>query len=65
MLVGQRKKSQKYFDLSTFNWKLNDSNPCSSLGVTNYQKWEFVSDSPGIISVLNMHLGSEISLDAS
>ena len=47
MLVGQRKKSQKYFDLSTFNYNLYDSNPCSSLGVMNFQKWELFSGSPG------------------
>ena len=49
MLVGQRKKSQKYFDLSTFNYNLYDSNPCSSLGVINFQKWELFSGSPDII----------------
>ena len=49
MLVGQRKKSQKYFDLSTFNYNLYDSNPCSSLGVMNFQKWELFSGSPGTI----------------
>ena len=47
MLVGQRKKSQKYFDLSTFNYNLYDSNLCSSLGVMNFQKWELFSGSPG------------------
>ena len=47
MLVGQRKKSQKYFDLSTFNYNLYDSNPFSSLGVMNFQKWELFSGSPG------------------
>ena len=47
MLVGQRKKSQKYFDLSTFNYNLYDSNPCSSLGVMKFQKWELFSGSPG------------------
>ena len=41
------KKSQKYFDLSTFNYNLYDSNPCSSLGVMNFQKWELFSGSPG------------------
>ena len=41
MLVGQRKKSQKYFDLSTFNYNLHDSNPCSSLGVMNFQSGNF------------------------
>ena len=49
MLVGQRKKSQKYFDLSTVNYNLYDSNPCSSLGVMNFQKWELFSGSPGIL----------------
>ena len=48
MLVGQREKSQKYFDLSALNWNLNDLNPCSSLGVMNFQKWELFSGSPGI-----------------
>ena len=37
-MVGQREKSQKYFDLSIFSENLNDSN--SSLGVVNFQKWE-------------------------
>ena len=50
MLIGQRKKSQKYFDLSTFNYNLYDSNPCSSLGVMNFQKWELFSGSPGILA---------------
>ena len=27
VLVGQREKSQKYFDLSAFNYNLSDSNP--------------------------------------
>ena len=27
VLVGQREKSQKYFDLSAFKQNLNDSNP--------------------------------------
>ena len=40
VVVGQREKSQKYFDPSTFNKNLNDLNPCSSLGVMNFQKWE-------------------------
>ena len=54
VLVGQRKKSQKYFDLLTFNYNLYDSNPCSSLGVMNFQKWELFSGSPGslIVSIL-------------
>ena len=47
VLVGQREKSQKYFDLSTFNHNLYDSNPWSSLGVMNFQKWELFSGSPG------------------
>ena len=51
MLVGQRKKSQKYFDLSTFNYNLYDSNPRSSLGVMNFQKWELFSGSPGTLVV--------------
>ena len=51
MLVGQREKSRKYFDLSTFNYNLNDSNPCSSLGVMKFQKWELFSGSPGTKNV--------------
>ena len=51
MLVGQREKSQKYFDLSVFNKNLNDSNPCSSLGVMNFQKWELFSGSPGMTPI--------------
>ena len=47
MLVGQREKSQKYFDLSAFNKDLNDSVVRSSLGVMNFQKWELFSGSPG------------------
>ena len=54
MLVGQRKKSQKYFDLSTFNYNLYDSNPCSSLGVMNFQKLELFSGSPGISNALSV-----------
>ena len=50
MLVGQREKSQKYFDLSTFNHNLYDSNPWSSLGVMNFQKWELFSGSPGMLA---------------
>ena len=52
MLVGQRKKSQKYIDPSTFNYNLYDSNPCSSLGVMNFQKWELFSGSPGTLKGL-------------
>ena len=40
MLVGQRKELQKCFDLSTFNYNLNESNASSNLGVMNFQKWE-------------------------
>ena len=47
VMVGQREKSQKYFDHSTFNLNLNDSNPCSSLGVMDFQNWELFSGSPG------------------
>ena len=61
MLVGQRKKSQKYFDLSTFNYNLYDSNPCSSLGVMNFQKWELFSGSPGIIYIY-IYIPQEYSL---
>ena len=54
MLVGQREKSQKYFDLSASNWNLNDSNPWSSLGVMNFQKWELFSGSPGMRSTSSL-----------
>ena len=47
VLVGQQEKSQKYFDLSAFNQNLNDSNPYSSLGALNFQKWKLFSGSPG------------------
>ena len=40
MPAGKQEKSQKYIDLSTFNKNLSDSNPRSSLGVMNFQKWE-------------------------
>ena len=43
-LIGQWEKSQKYFDLSASNLKVNES----SLGVMNFQKWELFSGSPGI-----------------
>ena len=56
LVVGQREKSRKYFDLSTFNYNLTDSNPCSSLGVMNFQKWELFSGSPGIQSLLTHHI---------
>ena len=49
VLVGQQEKSQKYIDLSDFNYNLNDSNPWSSLGVMNFQKWELLSGSPGTL----------------
>ena len=54
MLVGQGKKSQKYFDLSTVNYNLYDSNPRSSLGVMNFQKWELFSGSPGILNAASI-----------
>ena len=55
MLVGQREKSRKYFDLSTFNYNLTDSNPCSSLGVMNFQKWElFFLAHPVVKLTLNL-----------
>ena len=49
VLVGQREKSQKYFDLSAFNWNLGDSNSQSSLDAMNFKKWELFSGSPGIV----------------
>ena len=48
VLVGQRKKSQKYFDPSAFTYNLNESN--LRLGVMNFQKWNLFSGSPGIFS---------------
>ena len=46
VLVGQRGKSQKYFDLSAFKWKLNHSNLHSTDGDMNFQKWELLYGSP-------------------
>ena len=46
-LAGQRENSQKYFDLPVSTRNLNDSNPCSSLGAINFQKWELFSGSRG------------------
>ena len=65
MLVGQRKKSQKYFDLSTFNYNLYDSNPCSSLGVMNFQKWELFSGSPGRFGTYAHFLKNKSGVDMS
>ena len=48
MLVEERGKSQKYFDLSAFDWDLNHSNLCSTDGAMNFQKWELFPGSPGI-----------------
>ena len=45
MLVGQREKSQKYFDLS-----------CSNLGVMNFQKWELFSGSPGNTFYISLYM---------
>ena len=61
MLVGQGEKSRKYFDLSTFNYNLNDSNPCSSLGVMNVQKWELFSGSPGMSQLLTVSIKTVVS----
>ena len=38
MLVGQREKSRKYFDLSTFNYNLTDSNPCKESWCYEFSK---------------------------
>ena len=35
---------------------MNDSNPCSSLGVMNFQKWELFSGSSGIVFVVSYDL---------
>ena len=56
MMVGQREKSQKYFDLSTFNKNLNDSNPCCSLGVMNFKSGNYFSGSPGMDGLLGVLL---------
>ena len=48
VLVELRGKSQKYFDLSAFDWDLNHSDPESADGVMNFQKWELFSCSPSI-----------------
>ena len=40
VLVEQRGKSQKYFDLSAFDWDLNHSNLCNTGGAVNFQKLE-------------------------
>ena len=47
ILMRQRENSQRYFDLSAFNWNLNHSNLLSTLGAMNCEKWEFMSGSPG------------------
>ena len=46
VLVRQRKKSQKYFNLSSFDWNFNHSNLWSTLGAMNFKKWELLSGSP-------------------
>ena len=51
VLVGQQERSQKYVDLSAFNKNLNDSNPCSSLSVMSFRKWELFSGSPGMYAL--------------
>ena len=41
---------------------MNDSNPCSSLGVMKFQKWELFSGSPGKATFTNgaaMHAGCQ------
>ena len=48
LLLEQRGKSQKYFDLSAFEWNLNGSDLCSTDGAMNFQKWEPFSGSTGI-----------------
>ena len=48
VLLRQREKSQKYFDLLAFNWNLNHSNLWRTLGAINFQKWEHFSGSPSI-----------------
>ena len=36
MPIRQQEKSQKYFDLSAFDWNLNRSDMLSTLGATNF-----------------------------
>ena len=40
VLKRQQRKSQKYFELLTFNMKINHSNMLTTLGAMNFQKWE-------------------------
>ena len=49
-LVKQREKSQKYFSLLPVNWNLylNHSILFSTLGVTNFSKWELFCGSPPV-----------------
>ena len=51
VLVRQREKSQKFFDLSAFNYKLNHSDLCRTDGPMNFQKWELFSGSPGAFRI--------------
>ena len=48
VLVEQQEKSQKHFDLSAFNWNLNSSNLCTTVGAMTFQKRELFSGSPSI-----------------
>ena len=45
------RKITKILDLSAFNKNLIDSNPLSSLGTMNIQKWELFSGSPDIKNI--------------
>ena len=49
VLVRQREKSQKFFDLSALNENLNHSNLCDNVGAMNFQKWELFPGSPDTV----------------
>ena len=46
VLVEEQGKSQKSFDLSSFDWDLNHSNLCNTDGAMNFQNWEIFSGTP-------------------
>ena len=48
VLVRQREKSHKYFNLSAFNLNLNHPNLWSTFDAKNFRKWELSSVSFGI-----------------
>ena len=58
VLVRQLDESQKYLNLSALNWNLNHLNLRSTLGAINFQKWELLSCSPGIVKTRNPNRSS-------